>query len=65
MEKSRRAAVIHDYLARKAPDKKTRILADKIFLEAMKVEGVQRWRRYMMYRAVRIGTWWLYRKGKR
>jgi hypothetical protein len=56
------AAIIHDYLCRTTP-LKHRSLADKIFLEAMKVDGVQRWRRYLMYYAVSLVT--LYRGIKR
>lgn len=53
--KHRPAAVVHDYLCRlgKAfPRRK----ADAIFLEAMKVVGVKRWHRRIMYWAVRINT---------
>lgn len=52
----RKPAVVHDYLYRRAGfhgwDRKT---CDKIFLEGMIVEGVPRWRRQVMYRAVRAG----------
>lgn len=51
----RKAAIIHDYLCRAWPLNK-RSLADKIFLEAMKVDGVPAWRRYVMYSAVAILT---------
>jgi hypothetical protein len=48
----RKAAVIHDYLCRKPGF--IRKVADKIFLEAMKLSGVARWRRTQMYLAVRL-----------
>lgn len=46
-----RAAIIHDYLC----DSKTcsRFLADAIFRECMRELGVPRWRRVLMYYAVR------------
>ena len=53
------AAVTHDYLYSKIgklPDKTyTRAECDKIFLEAMGVLGVNKFKRRLMYRAVRIG----------
>lgn len=60
----RPAAVPHDFLCRKSyvddfenpKDAFPRRLADKIFLEAMKVVGVKRWQRYPMYWAVRTNT---------
>lgn len=52
--KHRHASIIHDSLCR---DKTfPRVLADKIFLEAMKLCGVPKRRRYPMYWAVRINT---------
>ena len=52
----RAAAVVHDYLVRLEDfDRK---LADLIFLEAMELLGVKKWRRQLMYMAVRIGAWW-------
>lgn len=49
------AAVVHDYLCRLGLEFPRR-LADKIFLEAMKLRGVPRIRRRLMYIAVRINT---------
>jgi len=51
----RPAAVPHDYLCRLGLEFPRR-LADRIFLEAMKVVGVKRWKRYPMYWAVRTNT---------
>ena len=48
------SAVIHDYLFRFRVVKNS--LADKVFLEAMQVEGVSWWRRQAMYLAVRAYT---------
>ena len=55
-----KAAVIHDYCYRKRllPRK----LADKVFLEAMKVLKVARWKIYIMYLAVRLFGWRYYGK---
>ncbi len=51
----RPAAIPHDFLCRLGLDFPRR-LADKIFLEAMKLVGVSRWQRYSMYWAVRANT---------
>ena len=51
----RPAAVPHDHLCKLGLDFPRR-LADRIFMEAMKLVGVKRWKRYPMYWAVRINT---------
>ena len=48
------SAVIHDWLVRTKPIPRPE--ADKLFLEAMKVEGISWWRRWSMYTAVRTVT---------
>jgi len=49
------SAVLHDYLCTDYyPDDMTWSRAADIFLEAMQVEGVTGWRRWMMYWAVRL-----------
>lgn len=50
-----RAAVLHDYLYVTADprDRETRLAADRMFLQAMKDEGVGWLARKLMYRAVR------------
>lgn len=45
-----KAAIVHDYLYERAIGSKRE--ADRIFLEAMGVLGVPRWRRVVMYAAV-------------
>lgn len=50
----RLAAIVHDCLVRL--DTFDRRLADRIFLEAMEVLEVRRWRRLVMYWAVAIQT---------
>ncbi len=47
-----KAAILHDYLYDQAIG--TKEWADKIFLEAMEVLGVPKWRRILMYWAVRL-----------
>jgi hypothetical protein len=49
------AAVVHDYLCQLGLEFPRR-LADKIFYEAMKLRGVPRIRRRLMYIAVRLNT---------
>ena len=51
----RPAAVPHDFLCRLGLEFPRR-LADRIFLEAMQLVGVKRWKRYPMYWAVRANT---------
>ena len=53
-----KSAVIHDWLYYNKHD---RAEADKIFLEAMKDEGVPAWRRVPIYLAVRSFGWLAYR----
>jgi len=54
-----RAAIIHDYLYIHKPV--SRSIADRIFLDLMRRDGVPRWKRWIMYSAVRLGGWkgWL------
>lgn len=47
-----KAAIVHDYLYQQAVGSKR--YADGVFLEAMTVLGVPRWRRVVMYWAVRV-----------
>ena len=47
-----KAAIVHDYLYDYGIG--TRKRADDIFLEGMEVLGVPKWRRYVMYWAVRM-----------
>ena len=47
-----KAAIIHDWLYVYAL--RSKLEADKIFLDAMCVLGVPRWRRVLMYAAVRL-----------
>ncbi|EFH9080729.1 DUF1353 domain-containing protein [Escherichia coli] len=47
-----KAAIIHDWLYDNAL--RTKAEADRIFLDAMTVLGVPRWRRRLMYLAVRL-----------
>lgn len=54
-DKTRKPAVLHDYLRAKADV--TDKLADRLFLIAMKDEGVSMWKRRTMFWAVRIGSW--------
>lgn len=49
-----KSAVVHDYLCRTKTVKRS--LADKVFREALEVEGVPSWRRNLMYLGVRIGS---------
>lgn len=53
-----KSAVVHDWLYYNKHDRKE---ADKIFLEAMKAEGVAAWRRWPIYSAVRAFGWIAYR----
>ncbi len=52
---SRKAAVVHDFLYT-CPDC-PRVIADAVFLSAMRECGVPPWRRGLMYAAVRLFGW--------
>lgn len=54
---SRLAAIVHDFLCKQ--EVVYRPTADRVFLEAMLVAEVPKWRAYMMYAAVRVLTFWL------
>jgi len=57
------AAVVHDYLYwTGAVDRRT---ADDIFDVLMEHYMVKRWKRWLMYHAVRIGGWKAYNKHRR
>ena len=60
---SRRATVLHDWLYCLKTD--SRADADKLFLEALKTEGVGWAARWSMYTGVRSGGWvyWNRRQG--
>lgn len=49
------AAVIHDFLY--FTQTRTRLVSDRIFLEAMKVLKVNIFKRLIMYQAVRLWSW--------
>lgn len=50
-----KAAVLHDYLYSTSSTLNfTRKHCDKLFLEAMKILGVKKWKRVLMYRGVRL-----------
>jgi len=61
--RAHREGVLHDYLYRKdsVPVVK-RSVADRVFLEAMKLRGKPRRVRWPMYSGVRIGGWTAYHK---
>lgn len=49
-----KASVIHDYLYKNEVQGVTKDIADKIFLEAMEVLKVPKWKRQIMYQAVKV-----------
>jgi len=55
-----KAAVLHDYLYKAGGC--TRLYADYILHEAMGVLGVAWWKRWVMYKAVRVGAWAVWKK---
>ena len=52
------AAVLHDYLCEWQGGMFTKVVADAIFYEAMRVLGVPLWRAIMIYVAVRLWNGW-------
>ena len=61
--KSQRAAVLHDYLYKHRVDSKT--WADRQFLEAMRIDGVKRWRRNSMWLAVSVFGFYAWNRNKK
>jgi hypothetical protein len=59
------AAVIHDYLYRTQPDGWTRRMADEVFYDLMREDGVRASRAWTMHRAVRLGGWVNWRRARR
>ena len=57
------AAVIHDWLY--WDQYKKRKTSDDIFLEAMEVLGVPKWKRYLLYQSVRIFGWFAWNSNKK
>lgn len=55
-----RSAVIHDYLY--STGQVNRYVADKVLLEAMKLDGIPLWKRYQIFIGVRIGGWKAWRE---
>ncbi len=56
-----RAALVHDYCYREQVPF-SRFLADALFREVMRLDGVPRWRRIVFYWAVRLFGWLWWRK---
>ena len=56
-----KAAVVHDYLYE--THRHSRKRSDKIFYEAMVVSKVAKWKRKIIYYAVRMGGRWAWKKG--
>lgn len=54
-----KSAVVHDFLYQTGVNRK---LADEIFLEGMEILGVVKWRRLLMYWAVRLFGWLAWKK---
>ena len=49
------SAVVHDFLY--TTQEFTRLKTDRLFYEGMEVLGTPRWRRTLMFAAVRLGGW--------
>jgi len=58
-----KAAVIHDYCY--ATGIYNRKVSDVIFLECLDVLGVEPWKQWCMYKAVRIGGWRAWQKHRK
>jgi len=57
-----KASVIHDYIYQTPQIMQTRKIADLIFLDGMKDLGVVKWKRTLMYWAVRVGGYFAWQK---
>jgi len=56
-------AVLHDYLYRETL--KCRAACDAILLEAMQFRQVPEWKKFLIYRGVRIGGWWSFNQDRK
>lgn len=69
-ELSTLAPLVHDYLfemrGRTPKQKLSRRQVDRVFLRAMRHEGIPYWRRTLAYLGVRIGGWvrWYFKRGR-
>ena len=59
-----KASVVHDYHYQHGIPSLTRAEADRCFLDGMEELGVVKWKRMLMYWAVRIGGFMAWRKRK-
>jgi len=58
-----RAATVHDYLYRKScAYKVSRAVADRVFYNALRAEGIARWRAWIFYGGVRLGGFYAYKR---
>jgi len=57
------AAICHDHLY--DTQQVSRLVADALFCEILSQYGVSPWRAKLMYAAVRIGGWYLWRRRRR
>lgn len=57
-----RAAVLHDHCYTVTGPEIARRTADALFIEAMALEGVPAWKRWVMYAAVRAFGWMSFKK---
>ncbi|MGE3705688.1 MAG: DUF1353 domain-containing protein, partial [Vicinamibacterales bacterium] len=58
-----RAAGTHDFLYARGGI--ARVVADAIFVDAMRALGCPMWKRVLLYLGVRLGGWWVWRKYRR
>lgn len=61
LDRTQAAAILHDYLYRIRWSNNRR-LCDIVFLAAMEAGNVPGWKGNLIYRAVRMGGWWAWRK---
>lgn len=60
------AACCHDWIcehSHEANDYQARVIGDAVFFALLARAGVPRWRRVLMYLAVRLNSWWRYGSG--
>lgn len=57
-----KASVIHDYIYQTPGIQQTRRIADIIFRDGMRDLGVVKWKRWVMWAAVRVGGYFAWKK---
>jgi len=62
MDEYAQAAFLHDFICKCMRDTYNRLEGEEIMYEAMGVLGVSLWKRWVIYKALRLFGWYMYNK---